>query len=138
MSTDHDDLIQRITAFRERHGIAPTVFGKLAIGDSSLVPEMIEKGRKPQAMTRVKIAEFMTAYEAKQAEVDAQALALIERCGFVMVEDDGLPRLTSHTQIHPRIFDRLVADGRLIPNGDAMFGDKSQTYRVAEAAHAAA
>lgn len=134
---EQDDLLQRITVFRERHGIAPTVFGKLAIGDGSLIPEMAEKGRKPHAVTRAKITDFMRSYEEKQKEIDLGALWLIRRCGFITLED-GEPRLESDTQIDRTIFDRLLADGRIAPSGDAMFGCQSQTFKAVDQVHVAA
>jgi hypothetical protein len=134
---EQDDLLQRITAFRERHGIAATVFGKLAIGDGSLIPEMTDKGRKPRGLTLVKIAEFMRAYDEAQKEIDLSALWLIRRCGFITLAN-GEPCLEGDTQISREVFQRLLADGRIIPNGDAMFGAPSQTFRAKDQLNVAA
>lgn len=134
---DHNDLLDSVTAFRERHGIAATAFGKLAIGDGSLVPEMTGKGRKPHAGTRARIAEFMRTYERAQKEIDLSALRLIWQCGFVTLEK-GEPRLESNTQITADIFNRLLADGRICPNGDSMFGVEAQTFRAVDQVNVAA
>src|SRR5207237_3212706 len=60
------ELLDRITAFRERHGMAPTTFGRNATGNANLVREL-EEGKSPSLRTAQRIAAYM-------ADVDAEAL----------------------------------------------------------------
>lgn len=61
------ELLERITAFRERHeNMAPTTFGRRATGNANLVKEL-EEGKSPSLRTAQKIAAFM-----KQADEEAR------------------------------------------------------------------
>jgi hypothetical protein len=136
MTTDHDDLIQRITAFRERHDMAPSTFGMLAVNSGNLLSKMGE-GRNPRAKTVLRILAFMDRYEEDQRKTDLAAIGLIRKSGFVRLESDGEPRLETNTQIDAKTFRRLVAKGYLEPAGDALFRGMTQTYRPVEALHGA-
>jgi hypothetical protein len=53
------ELLERITAFRERHDhMAPTTFGRKATGNANLVREL-EEGKSPSLRTAQRIAHFM-------------------------------------------------------------------------------
>jgi hypothetical protein len=136
MTTDHDDLIQRITVFRERHDMAPSTFGMLAVNSGNLLSKM-GAGRNPRAKTVLRILAFMERYEEDQRKADLAIVGLIKKTGFVQVGLDGEPRLETHTQITDKTFWRLVAKGYLAPAGDALFQGMTQTYRPVEAIHGA-
>jgi hypothetical protein len=60
------ELLERIQAFRERHEMSPTTFGRKATGNANLIREL-EDGRSPSLRTVQRIVGFM-------AEADAEAL----------------------------------------------------------------
>ena len=124
------DLLSSIDAFLQRHSMSKSEFGVRAVNSSHLVSAMLA-GRSPRPATLSRIRDFMREWEEAQAKADAAQLALVQRCGFVTVEADGIPRLESDTQLDLKCFRRLVASGALIASGDAMFGCPSQTYRAA-------
>ena len=111
-----DALLERIEKFRTRHGMAPSEFGKLSVNSTNLLSE-VTKGRKLGGPIMAKISHFMDAYDETQSIADMAALELVRRCGFVLVEADGLPRLETDSQISPKAFARLVEDGLLAPWG---------------------
>jgi hypothetical protein len=125
-----DDLAEKIAAFRARHEMSASEFGKRAINSSSLIPSL-EEGRQLRKATVARIVNWMEAYDVGRDEKTRSALDAVRTCGFVIVDPDGNPRLTSHTQIDREAFSRLVATSQLVPNGDAMFDCPSQTYRPA-------
>lgn len=129
-----DDLLERIEKFRVRYDMTKSAFGEQAVNSSHLLPAM-QNGRKPRAATIAKIKDFMERYVAEQRERDMQALDVVRRAGFVSVEIDGVPRLETNTQIDAKTFKRLLAEGLLVPCGDALLGGQSQTYRPAGYAH---
>lgn len=59
----HDELIARIDAFLERHGMAESRLGRDAIGEAQLVAD-IRAGRSPRLTTLQKLAEFMRDTDA--------------------------------------------------------------------------
>ena len=131
-----DVLLEQIDSFLARHSMAPSTLGVLAINDSSLISGM-RQGRKPRAPTIAKIVDAMKRHDEEREKADAAALDLVRRHGPVIVEQDGIPRLESNSQIDAPTFHRLLTDGRLVPNGDAFFDCASQTYRAAELSDAA-
>lgn len=42
------------------------------------------------------------------------------------------PYLADGTPVNRKLFDRMLADGRLIPGADALFGAPPQTYYLTE------
>jgi hypothetical protein len=125
-----DALEIEIETFRARHGMSMSEFSLRAVNSSGLLAAVVN-GRKLRPTTMARIKQWMATYEEDQRKADLAALALVKRCGFVAVESDGQPRLESEAQISDVAFRRLVADGQLIPSGDALFGCASQTYRPA-------
>lgn len=61
-----DELIARIKAFLDRHGMAPTRFGREATGEPQLISS-IEAGRSPSLKLLQRIAAFMAEQDAKAA-----------------------------------------------------------------------
>jgi hypothetical protein len=57
------DLLHRINAFCERHAIKPTAFGRLALGDGSLISNL-KAGRSPTLRSATKIDAFMSSYRS--------------------------------------------------------------------------
>jgi hypothetical protein len=127
-----DDFLITVEAFRARHSLSKNAFGVTFAGNGGLLAK-IDAGRKLRATTMKKIMQRMDAYNEGTRKIDLARIEVIRRCGFVSVETDGTPRLESDTQIEPEVFRRLVADGVLVPSGDALFGVASQTYRLADA-----
>jgi len=60
--TIHDTLISEIEAFLVKHGMAPSRFGALAIGDARLVADL-QTGRDPKASTVDRVRRFMSEYQ---------------------------------------------------------------------------
>ena len=60
----HDDLLTRITAYRERNGIAEQTFGWKCCKNYRLV-ERIRAGADMTTRTRRRVEEFLEADEAK-------------------------------------------------------------------------
>jgi hypothetical protein len=58
-----EQLLTDIETFCERHGMAETRFGELAMGDKPFVKQLRE-GRNVQMRTAEKVRRFMAAYEA--------------------------------------------------------------------------
>ena len=128
-----DQFLEKVEHFRARHSLSEHSFGLRFCCNGGWY-SAVRAGRQVRGVTMAKITERMTAYDELQKEQDRAALALIERCGFVTLGLDGKPCLESNIQIDDATFQRLVADGILIPNGDALFGAPSQTYRPAHGA----
>lgn len=62
------ELLDQIDAFVARNGMSPTAFGRLAVGDPSLVGDL-RSGRMPNLRTVGRLTEFMENYPAPaQAE----------------------------------------------------------------------
>ena len=56
------DILNSIDLFLERHGMAPSRFGRDATGDPQLI-NSIRRGRSPSLKVLQQIAEFMRRYE---------------------------------------------------------------------------
>jgi hypothetical protein len=63
----HAELITRIEQFCERHALAESTFGRLALGNSAFVGSLRDPGRSPTLETLNKLAAFMAE---KDAELD--------------------------------------------------------------------
>jgi hypothetical protein len=61
-----EQLLSDIEAFCERHGMAETRFGELAMGDKPFVKQLRE-GRNVQMRTADKVRAFMAEYETAKA-----------------------------------------------------------------------
>jgi hypothetical protein len=59
-----EQLITDIEAFCERHGMAESRFGELAMGDKPFVKQ-VREGRSVQMRTAEKVRAFMASYEAE-------------------------------------------------------------------------
>lgn len=59
-----EQFLTDIEAFCERHGMAETRFGEMAMGDKPFVKQLRE-GRNVQMRTAEKVRRFMAAYEAE-------------------------------------------------------------------------
>ena len=60
MST-HDTLLNEIEVFLAKHGMAPSRFGALSIGDARLVTDL-HRGRDLKASTLDRVRRFMAEY----------------------------------------------------------------------------
>ena len=56
-------LLDEVNSFLNRVGMAPTQFGKDAIGDPNLVRHL-RAGRDPRLSTAQRVRDFMVQYEA--------------------------------------------------------------------------
>ena len=56
------DLASDILAFCDRHGMARTKFGQLALNDKPFVDQLVSKGRRVWPDTEKKVRAFMDAY----------------------------------------------------------------------------
>ena len=62
-------LLERIEAFCKAHTMRPSTFGRMAVGDGSLISNL-KSGRSPTLKMAGRIAAFMTTYQP-----DAQVAA---------------------------------------------------------------
>ena len=70
----------------------------------------------------------------KMTDLDQEALELVRKSGFVTVDtEDGLC-LETDGELTVFRLGRLVALGKLVPNGDGLFEGITQTYRIADGA----
>ncbi|MFN3474055.1 MAG: hypothetical protein ACK4ZW_08425 [Blastomonas sp.] len=61
------EMLERIEAFCELHGMGAAAFGRASIGDPSLITNL--RGTRSLTLkTANKIADFMASYEAQQAD----------------------------------------------------------------------
>lgn len=60
------NLLLDITQFCERHGLAETTFGHLALGDKPFVKQL-RAGRRVWPETEQKVRDFMAAYVPPQS-----------------------------------------------------------------------
>lgn len=60
------DILTEIEGFCERHGLAETRFGEMAMGDKPFVRQLRE-GRDVRMSTVEKVRAFMASYEAGKA-----------------------------------------------------------------------
>ena len=68
----HDELITRIEAFCERHGIGESRFGREALNNPAFVSGLRDPRRSPTLDTLNKVASFMLERDAEQlADRDA-------------------------------------------------------------------
>ena len=58
------ELLARVDAFLERHGMAPTRLGREATGEPQLI-DSIRNGRSPSLKVWNKVADFMARYDAE-------------------------------------------------------------------------
>lgn len=61
------DMLAKVDAFCESHGMAPTTFGRLAAGDGSLVPNL-RAGRSLTLKLANKVVDFMAEYRLEAAK----------------------------------------------------------------------
>ncbi len=61
----HPDLAREVAAFLTAKGMRPTRFGKLAVGDPSLIASLIA-GRELRSETIAAIRRFMATEEPRQ------------------------------------------------------------------------
>lgn len=59
----HPDLAQEVAAWMAAHDIRPTAFGKLSVGDPSLIATL-EEGRELRSDTLRRIRHFMASGHA--------------------------------------------------------------------------
>ena len=59
MVNEPDPILPAVEAFLAREGISPTSFGKNAVNDPALVPDL-RKGRELRKKTREKIFAFLS------------------------------------------------------------------------------
>lgn len=59
-------ILAEIKRFREAHGIAPTAFGRRAIGDANLIANL-EAGRELRRATEARVRTFMRQFQSEQA-----------------------------------------------------------------------
>lgn len=60
------NILTEIEGFCQRHGLAETRFGELAMGDKPFVKQLRE-GRDVRVSTVEKVRAFMASYEAERA-----------------------------------------------------------------------
>jgi len=60
-------LLTDIHTFCDKHGIAPTRFGELALNDKPFVAQL-ENGRRLWPETEAKVRQFMATYEPNPRE----------------------------------------------------------------------
>ena len=58
-----DELISRIHAFLDRHGMEPTTFGVRAINDGHLYAALLAGKRKLRRKTKIRIDDFLRTYK---------------------------------------------------------------------------
>ena len=68
--TSDAELLARIEAFCADHTMAPTTFGRAALGDGSLVANL-KAGRSVTLKSAQRVAQFMATYSADQADARA-------------------------------------------------------------------
>ncbi|WP_016744354.1 hypothetical protein [Rhizorhabdus wittichii] len=68
---EQQPILSDIERFIAQHGIAESTFGREALGDWRLIPELRgDGGRRKRRLwpeTEAKVREFMATYRAKQA-----------------------------------------------------------------------
>lgn len=69
----HEELLARIDAFLERHGLTASTFGREATGEPNLVTTL-RGGRSPSLRTMHRLADFM-AERDREAGFGAHAVA---------------------------------------------------------------
>jgi hypothetical protein len=57
------DILSGIESFIAEHGLPPTTFGRKAIGDANLVPNL-KQGRELRRATEARVRRFMAEYSA--------------------------------------------------------------------------
>lgn len=65
-----DDLLRDIEAFRATHKLAESRFGREAVNDTTLIPQL-RNGREPRRKTVERVRTFMATY--RPAEQSAAA-----------------------------------------------------------------
>jgi len=58
------DILSGIERFIAEHGLPPTTFGRKAIGDANLIPNL-KDGRELRRATEAKVRRFMAEYESR-------------------------------------------------------------------------
>lgn len=125
------DILEEIGEFLKRHRMAATTFG-LWMANSGQLVHAIRIGRKLRPRTIAVLRDRMAAYTDMQGLLDNSAYEHICATGVVSVDSNNRAIFATGKRINPAVFSRLVEDGLLIPNGDAMFGSISQTFRANE------
>lgn len=63
------DFAAEVEAFLDETGIAPTIFGRDALGDPNFVKDL-KNGRRLWPETEAKVREFMIAYRKRRGSGD--------------------------------------------------------------------
>lgn len=66
------DILAQIDRFCGRHGLKPSTFGRLSIGDANLIANL-KADRSLTLKTARRIVDFMASYPAAPAEQKAAA-----------------------------------------------------------------
>jgi len=69
-----DEILQHIDAFLVRHDMAPSRFGRDAIGEASLIATM-RSGRQPSLETLHRLKTFMAEQDEKLDPAPSEAAA---------------------------------------------------------------
>jgi hypothetical protein len=65
--TSDADILAKIEAFRVKWDMAPSTFGRLAVGDGNLVADLNEGKRSLTLRTARRVLEFMATYRPDTA-----------------------------------------------------------------------
>lgn len=72
LSMEQHSILNEISAFVRTHGMAESTFGRKALGDWRLIPELRGDGRKkPRRLwpeTEAAVRQFMATYRPEQSE----------------------------------------------------------------------
>lgn len=68
------DILRSIEAFRRRHSIPVTTFGRLAVGDANLIANL-KDGRELRRATEARVRKFMAEYRPASSASSAQVAA---------------------------------------------------------------
>jgi len=60
------DVLTSISRFCDSHGIKPSAFGRLAVGDGNLVGDLRAGKRSITLKTAARLADFMTNYRPSE------------------------------------------------------------------------
>lgn len=61
-----DDLLLLIDTFRAAHGMSESKFGRMAVKDAKLIPQL-RAGREPRRATIARVRNFMATFGAMEA-----------------------------------------------------------------------
>ena len=68
----HDELIAKIEAFCDRHGMAESRFGREAVNNPAFVGNLRDPGRSPTLETLRKVSVFMAESDASAEQAAAE------------------------------------------------------------------